>query len=514
MGENKRGHSGMDITQQIKFLKKIDFFDNFDDNELRQFLSVTKWLKVPAGKQIIRENTMERVFYILVKGTVSVIKTVDGGNKAVELTTLKSGACFGEMSLVMDVKRTAGIITKSESFILMVEQGIINTSNVFLQLKFYKRFGEILVSRLIAANERMASLEDDQTFDNFKEISLPESDEDDASALENQETDAPREQQEIPATSVTQPAALPQMPPLPEKKDRLIKKKLHRRLASAPELPFNKTVVKRLAPLLEGECENTRLFADLIHLDPVISCKVMQVANSSYFRRSNPVSTVPHAMVTVGIKQIQEALREAFETAQAPSPFGKFGQLASDYWSHSVIVARIACLLKDVIRLNIASDVYLAGLLHDIGILGLDALEPDFYPHLTEENSPLVSDLIEAEKTYVGIDHGQAGAWIGDSIGLPEAYTDTMHFHHAPEAARENSLITAIIHLADIFAVNHGAGIGYTPKTLPSPLGSYAWIVIQDHHRPFMEVNIADFVNTFNQELTNTWSSLTDDLDF
>ena len=146
----------LNIDEQITFLKKIDFFENFDDHELRQFLSVTKWLKVATDTLIIKENTMERVFYVLVKGEVSVFKTLEEGKRTMELTTLTSGACFGEMSLVMDVKRTAGVIARGESFLLMVEPEIINTSNVFLQLKFYKRFCEIMVSRLIRANERMA----------------------------------------------------------------------------------------------------------------------------------------------------------------------------------------------------------------------------------------------------------------------------------------------------------------------------------------------------------------------
>lgn len=512
MGENKKSQRGMDSSQQIKFLKKIDFFENFDDNELRQFLSVTKWLKVPAGKQIIRENTMERVFYILVKGTVSVIKTVEGGKKAIELTTLNSGACFGEMSLVMDVKRTAGIITTSESFILMVEQGIINTSNVFLQLKFYKRFGEILASRLITANERLASLEKDQSFDNFKEITLPESEGGDRADHKQEESLAIERPK--PVTPSAKKRGYPQLPPLPAKKDRIIKKSLQRRLSALSELPFNQTIVNRLAPLLEGECENTRLFADLIHMDPAICCKVIQVANSSYFRRTNAVTTVPHAMVTVGIKQIQEALTTAFEAAQAPPPFGKFTEIANNYWTHSILVARIASMLKDVIRLNVSTDVYLAGLLHDLGIIGLDSIEPNFYPHLTDPHSILVNDLMEAEKTYVGIDHGQAGAWIGDSFGLPEAYIDVIRLHHSPEAARENSLVTALIHLADLFAVGHGAGIGCPPVPPPSTLSSYAWVIIQDHQRSFMEVNIADFVNTFNQELTRTWGTLMEGLDY
>ncbi|MCK5436363.1 MAG: hypothetical protein KAI90_00040, partial [Desulfobulbaceae bacterium] len=62
----------MEQSKQISLLKRIAFFNDFDDHELRQFLSVSKWLKVPEKTLIIKEDTVERIFYILVKGEVSV----------------------------------------------------------------------------------------------------------------------------------------------------------------------------------------------------------------------------------------------------------------------------------------------------------------------------------------------------------------------------------------------------------------------------------------------------------
>ena len=517
-----KSQNGLDINQQIKFLKKIDFFHNFDEHELRQFLAVTKWLKVPKGKVIIKENTMERVFYILVKGEVKVVKTVEG-NKQIELTTLKSGACFGEMSLVMDIKRTAGVISNTESFILMVEPGIINTSNVFLQLKFYKRFSETLVSRLIQANERMASITDEQkttkkpamhaTQPAIEKKATAHPSANDETTEPNKDQDAKEELRgDAPATVVTNEKKLP---PLPEKRDRIAKKKLHTEINASLILPINPHIAKNLDPLLVGERENTRLLADLIQLDPVISCRVVQLANSSYFRRSTPVASVPHAMITVGTKQIQEELAKIINQTASVKPFQGFTDVASAYWRHSVVVARIATLLKDILRLNISTDVYLAGLIHDIGVLALDQLEPDFYPHLSDSNAPITQSLNDAEIEYLGSDHGQAGYWFGQSLSLPEAFTDVMRFHHNLENCRDNALVTAITQLANLFASQHECGLYSHPENLlEATLTSFGWIIIQENHRPFIEVNLTDFVTNFNEELSKTWGSVTGGLDF
>lgn len=506
--------AGLGLKQQIKFLKRIDFFENFDEHELRQLLAVTRWLKVRKGEYIIKENTMERVFYILVKGEVSVVKTVDEARKrAVELTVLKAGACFGEMSLVMDVKRTAGVVTKTECFILLVEPGIISSSNVFLQLKFYKRFCEILVTRLIQANDRLASQEKAVDLKGLREIKLPEED----SGVEKPAVEPVAEEKgrkETGRPTDRQQDTIMVLPKLPEKKDRIVKGRLQRRLSAALELPANSAVTARLAALIESGSDNTRLFADYIHLDPVLSCKVLQVANSSYFRRTTPVGTVPHAMITVGISQIQEALAETIALSEQQRAFSGFKEVSSIFWRHSVVVARIASLLAESIRLSTPADVYLAGLLHDIGVLGLDIIEPDFYPHLVDHNSVVAQDLLASEVSYIGIDHGQAGAWLGESIGLPEVYLDAIRMHHSPNEARTNSLVVAIVHLADLFASLHGCGFEYAEGSDLDPVKSFGWVIIQEQHRPFLEVNISDFVNNFNQELDTTWGSVTNGLDF
>lgn len=497
------------IDQQINFLKKINFFENFDDHELRQFLSVTKWLKVGAETVLIRENSNERVFYILVKGEVMVFKTLEDGIHAVELTTLQSGACFGEMSLVMDVKRTAGVITRNDCFLLMVEPEIINSSSVFLQLKFYKRFCEILVSRLIVANERMTSIDVSRSTKPVRSIKIP----DDTPERISPGPTLPVEAK-IPSGSEVSPLQV--LPPLPAKKDRGdAKGSLYRQLTAALELPINPHIRSRLAPLLAGESENTLRLADLVQMDPVLSWKIMQVANSSFYRRSVPIATVPHAMITVGIKNIQTVLTELISLKHQRKPFGGSKDVAQSFWRHSILVARIAVLLRDVLRLSISADIYLAGLFHDIGILALDIIEPKFYPHLIEPNSELCVDLCGAEIAYVGIDHGHAGGLLGESIGLPESYLDVMRFHHSPIAARASQLAVALVHLADAFAIQRGVGHCPGAGEVAHPIAeSYAWSIIQEHHRPFCDVNVAEFITSFDSELSKTWSSLCDGLTF
>jgi len=495
----QRQESNAAFDQQVNFLKKIAFFQDFDDHELKQLLAVSRWLKVPPGTLVIKEDTLEKVFYILVKGSVSVFITVEQG-KTIELTKLATGDTFGEMALVSETRRTAGVKTTSESYILMVEPDILNQASVFLQLKFYRRFCEILVTRLIAANKRMGDLSAQAAESSADRQSSPSRQQPAPQARpEKSETDPPRPQ--------TPPAVLPkkevnvtELPPAP-KLMAVAKAKIMRRIQSNLELAVNPAVAARLSSFLVGECEDTRKFAELISCDPMLAAKVIQQANSSFYRRTTTVNTVPHAMVTMGIKNLQEVIaKETMKVFTEEELFGGFGQLADSFWQHAVTVGRIAELLRDTIRINISEDVYLAGLFHDLGKLALDRQQPLFYPQLLRPDF-IEKDICTSEQEYIGIDHAQAGCWLGEKMGIPKAYLDVMLLHHAPEKARENSLLIALIHLADLFAKDMGMLMGKAQRPSPSLSTAFGWIILQEQHHPFNNVNVDNFIRSFKAEL-------------
>ncbi len=485
--------------QQIHFLKKISFFQDFDDHELKQLLSVSRWLKAQPGALLIKEDSLEKVFYILVKGTVSVFITAENGTR-IKLTTLKTGDTFGEMAVVSETKRTAGVETTSECFILMVDPDILNQASVFLQLKFYRRFCEILVSRLIAANKKMTDLSHAGP---IKKDSPPQKHTGKTAQSPTPDLASRQEPPRSPAPNIDL-SALPPIPPL----QAVAKSKMRLRIQENIDLPINPAVAARLSSFLVGPCDDTRQFAELISCDPVLSAKVIQSANSSFYRRTTTINSVPHAMVTMGIKDLQSAVaKEAIRVVKDDKIFGGFSQLARSYWLHAVLVARIATLLKETIRVNIPEDVHLAGLLHDIGQLALDQQQPLFYPQLLRPNF-IEETISESETNHIGIDHGQAGAWLGEKWGLPKPYLDVMQHHHYPEKSQENSLLVAIIHLANLFAKHRGSVMGNAEQVCPPIHTSFGWIIIQEYHQQFIDVNLDNFIESFNQELDRNWQSI------
>jgi HD-like signal output (HDOD) protein len=315
-----------------------------------------------------------------------------------------------------------------------------------------------------------------------------------------------RAENRLPPVQAAKEIDISRLPPAP-KIMAVAKEKIKRRIQGNLDLAVNPAVAARLSSFLVGDCDDTRKFAELISCDPVLAAKVIQQANSSFYRRSSAVYSVPHAMVTMGIKNVQEVVaKEAARAVRDGALFGGFSQLADGYWRHAVAVGRIAELLKDTIRLNISEDVYLAGLFHDLGKLALDRQQPLFYPQQLRPD--FSGDICAAEHGYIGIDHGQAGCWLGEKMGIPQPYLDAMLLHHAPEKARDNTLLIAIIHLADLFAKERGILMGRSADSQPPIASSFGWILLQERHHPFLDINIDSFIQSFNDELDRMWKEI------
>jgi hypothetical protein len=69
-----------------------------------------------------------------------------------------------------------------------------------------------------------------------------------------------------------------------------------------------------------------------------------------------------------------------------------------------------------------------------------------------------------------------------------------------------------MVNLANIFASMKGACLGQPQVTMQDALRSYSWALIQEYHRPFQEVNVQQFVNSFSAELDKTWAGITGDI--
>lgn len=147
--------------EKIEALKKINFFSEFTNEELSHLLSLSQCVKYGQGDIIIREGAVEKTFYIIIKGTVSIKKKMGGGGLKKTIGTLSAGQSFGEMSsFITGRARTSDIIAEEETYLLRFNADEIhkeqeNPRYAMILFKFYKKFAEVLAERLEEADQEI-----------------------------------------------------------------------------------------------------------------------------------------------------------------------------------------------------------------------------------------------------------------------------------------------------------------------------------------------------------------------
>ena len=109
------------IPDKILHLKGIQIFEGLSVSELGAIASVTEEVAYPPGEIVISEGESGDTMYLVVRGEVSVIKSMGQPNE-VELAKTGAGDYFGEMALFEDLVRSATIRTEQDSSFLILHK--------------------------------------------------------------------------------------------------------------------------------------------------------------------------------------------------------------------------------------------------------------------------------------------------------------------------------------------------------------------------------------------------------
>ena len=204
-------------------------------------------------------------------------------------------------------------------------------------------------------------------------------------------------------------------------------------------LPAIPVIAQKILSLRLITDEGERALLHLIEQDPLLSAKVIGLSNASSFGEAIKIMTVRHAATVLGIKRVKMiALSFAMMSSMTRSSAGLLN--VQNLWQHSLTVAMamhtFSLYMPEDIR-PLEDEIFLAGLLHDIGFLVLNhvnhALSDAFQTRLAAEVGRRV-DEIEAE--MLEMNHGELGAELGRHWDLPVRIIAVLRYHHQPEDTR------------------------------------------------------------------------------
>lgn len=203
-------------------------------------------------------------------------------------------------------------------------------------------------------------------------------------------------------------------------------------------LPAVPAIAQRLLALDLNTEEGERKLLVLIEEDPLISAKIVGLANSAMIGASRRISTVKDSAMLLGVKRVQSvAIGIAIMTLMAKTKTSKFSM--QDLWLHSIGISfamlAIARFIPQKVRPH-EDELFLAGMLHDIGFMALAYLDPELSDRLhaclaEEPERPIV----EIEKTILNVGHEELGAELARHWNLPEEIISVIRHHHHPNTA-------------------------------------------------------------------------------
>jgi CRP-like cAMP-binding protein len=142
-------------TKQIELtgaiLREIPIFSNFSDEELQQIRDTGTVLLFEHYTNIIVEGELSWGLFLILDGTVNVLKTDRLTSGTYDIAELKKGNYFGEMSLIDENPRSATVrsLTPCELFFVSKEQFFqVLDKSPDLQLRFFKTCARLTINRL------------------------------------------------------------------------------------------------------------------------------------------------------------------------------------------------------------------------------------------------------------------------------------------------------------------------------------------------------------------------------
>lgn len=225
------------------------------------------------------------------------------------------------------------------------------------------------------------------------------------------------------------------------------------RLASAVQLsakirPFP-VVARQVLSLLGDEDYRTADLEGVIMKDPALSATFLRIANSALYRGLVPCESVLMACARLG----RNTVREIVVGVATMDMFRDVKSRGATIRNHCAGTAAIARTLADEWRLRSGDQLFLTGLLHDIGKLLCMQAGIESYDGLPAETLDAPDRVHLVERDRLGYDHAVLGAHVLSSWKIPEPISQVVAWHHQPERAYSRGgtvgMQVAIVRLAD-----------------------------------------------------------------
>lgn len=235
---------------------------------------------------------------------------------------------------------------------------------------------------------------------------------------------------------------------------------LLRRLDGLRQIPTIPVVLAPLLRYLDQPMERLDLqsVTDLISQDKSLAAQCLQMANSPLFGRWQKIDSLRGAVVGLGFQRVSDIVISCGVLNLMPHGTGVD---AIVFWEHALGCALVSRHLARKISYPDPSKAYLAGLLHDLGIVVNLTILPEQFCEAFEFARAEGMPLHDAEQQVFGFDHCASGQVLAERWELPADLIEVVALHNTPEKCVNHSGLVALVQISDLLCRMTGLNHGY-----------------------------------------------------
>jgi HD-like signal output (HDOD) protein len=256
------------------------------------------------------------------------------------------------------------------------------------------------------------------------------------------------------------------------------------------------TIPAVLAPLLRYleqpvEQLDVQKVTDMISQDKSLAAQCLQMANSPLFGHWKKIDSLRGAIIGLGFHRLSDIAMSCGVLNMMPKDNTGGGIDPVVFWEHSLGCALVCRHFARQISYPDPSKAYLAGLLHDLGIIvNLWVMPKEFreaYDFARAQGIP----LHEAEQSVLGFTHCESGCLLADKWELSPDLREVVSQHHSLQETHEHAGLVAIVELSDLLCRVSGLNYGYIENRQVNLLEQPGFIVLSQQCKGLKDLDWA-----------------------
>lgn len=215
------------------------------------------------------------------------------------------------------------------------------------------------------------------------------------------------------------------------------------------ELPTLPTIVYELSRVINDPMSSTNDIEKIMAHDQSLTARVLKLVNSAYYAIPGGVSSLSRAIAYIGFDTVNQLVLSA-SIINALKVSGPTAFDLNQFWKHSIGVAIATETIAKSVRHPNPTDLFTAGLVHDMGKVALYTFDPDAVAKILHLTTQKQISYLEAETELDFPKHTHIGHQLAQKWNLPPFIAATIRHHHTKDAAQRAGLTADINRGIDI----------------------------------------------------------------